>query len=242
MVPSWTETLLWAGVEVVGRTRFCIHPEDRVRSIPKVGGTKDWNADKVRALNPDLLVLDAEENPRWMAQEEGLAYWASHVESVASLPSTLLELSAVLDAPPLSELSRRWQRVLKNARWPVSLDSLPGVLEWGRRPSGPVETVVYVIWRDPWMAVGPRTFIGSVLAHLGLRVYPFEERYPQIEISALPAGTLLLFSSEPYPFLRKRDGLNDLGLPYAFVDGESFSWFGIRSLEFLESVSRNEPG
>ena len=235
MVPSWTETLIWAGVEVVGRTRFCIHPKDRVRSVPKVGGTKDWNLGKIQALKPDLLILDREENPLMMSQA-GLPYWSSHVTSVESLPETLDELSQKLGSPRLARLGERWHSVREAKPLTLPYDRLTGVVEWGRRPERPVRSVVYVIWRDPWMAVAPHTFIGSVLGKLGMTVYPFEETYPQFEMESLPTDCLLLFSSEPYPFLRKREGLESLGLPYAFVDGECFSWFGIRALEFLETA------
>lgn len=235
MVPSWTETLLWASVEVVGRTRFCVHPAERVAAIPKVGGTKDWKLEKIQALQPDLLVLDKEENPQWMG-EAGLAFEASHIEGIASLPEALDGLARRLNNPKLVQLAIRWRAVVAAPPLSTNTESLPGILEWGRRPEGPVESVVYVIWREPWMAVSPCTFIGSVLTKLGLPVYPFEESYPQFEPAALPPGTLLLFSSEPFPFLRKRDGLSELGHPYAFVDGESFSWFGIRTLCFLESA------
>ncbi len=234
MVPSWTETLLWAGVEVVGRTRFCLHPETVVGGIPIVGGTKDWNLDKVQAAAPDLVVLDQEENPLAMA-EAGLPYWASHVRGIGSMPEALSELAQQLQNSRLEALAQRWHKVLQRPRQ-VELTLLPGVVEWGRRPRGEVENVVYVIWKDPWMAVGPETFIGSVLAHLGLSVYPFDKPYPQVELEAFPESTLLLFSSEPYPFLRKREGLDRLKTPYAFVDGESFSWFGVRSLRFLENA------
>lgn len=241
MVPSWTETLLCADVEVVGRTRFCVHPAELVASIPKVGGTKDWKVEKIKAVHPDLLILDREENPRWMAEDKELPFWASHIQGVESLPGALADLATRLEsmngpAPKLLELQERWQEVVKAPPACTALSQLPGVLEWGRRPRGPITTVVYVIWREPWMAVGPRTFIGSVLKKLGLHVHPSEEAYPQVDLTNLPDGTLLLFSSEPYPFLRKRQGLQDLGHPYAFVDGECFSWFGVRSLRFLEEA------
>ncbi len=235
MVPSWTETLLWAGVQVVGRTRFCVHPVEEVSAIPIVGGTKDWSLRKVRALEPDLLLLDREENPRFMA-EEGLPFWASHIHGVESLPEALTDLSKRLKSSRLFELGERWRTVLDAPIREGDSLELPGILEWGRRPTGSVKSIVYVIWRDPWMAVGPSTFIASVLAKLGLRVYPFEENYPQFQMESLGAETLLLFSSEPYPFLRKREGLEELGRPYAFVDGECFSWFGVRSLKFLEKA------
>lgn len=237
MVPSWTETLLWAGVEVVGRTRFCIHPSEMVGSIPKVGGTKDWNLAKVRALQPDLLILDREENPLEMSLHPELPFWAGHIVGIESLPAALSELSVLLDSELLESLAARWGRIADSTPELVRVEDLPGVLEWGRRPIEPVGSVVYVIWKDPWMAVGPETFIASVLSQLGLKLYPFQQKYPRIDLGELPADTLLLFSSEPFPFLRKREGLDELGFPYAFVDGECFSWFGVRSLEFLESAS-----
>lgn len=235
MVPSWTESLLWAGINVVGRTRFCLHPDDRVGEIPIVGGTKDWNLEKVQAAAPDLVILDREENPLAMA-EAGLPYWASHVKGIASMPEALSDLALRLENERLASLARRWLHILETPLTLPDLEALPGVVEWGRRPRVRVENVVYVIWKDPWMAVGPETFIGSVLSHLGLPVHPFSEAYPKIELEALPEETLLLFSSEPYPFLRKRQGLDQLKNPHAFVDGELFSWFGIRSLRFLEDA------
>ena len=87
------------------------------------------------------------------------------------------------------------------------------------------------------MAVGPETFIGSVLRKTGYPVFPFAEKYPVVDFAEFDRETtLLLFSSEPFPCLRKREGLAELGFPYAFVDGESFSWFGVRALRFLESA------
>jgi len=92
MVPSWTETLLECGCEVVGRTRFCIHPE-RVRDIPIVGGTKSIDWDKVGALNADLLLLDREENTRSMSVESPIEVFATHVTSVDDLAPELERLS-----------------------------------------------------------------------------------------------------------------------------------------------------
>jgi len=229
MVPSWTETLLEAGVEVVGRTRFCIHPTS---SALRVGGTKDWKLSRVLSLQADLLVLDREENPQFMSVDSGLPVWASHIRALGDVAPALRELSAVVGCQKLEDCAGRWETVAAappRAGW-------PGVVEWGRRPAAEIRSLVYVIWRDPWMAVGPDTFIGSVLRKSGYPVHPFREKYPVVDFSAFdPESTLLLFSSEPFPFLRKRQGLAELGFPYAFVDGECFSWFGVRSLRFLES-------
>lgn len=240
LVPSLTETLLEAGADVVGRTRFCIHPKDKVQHIPRVGGTKDWNLEKIRSLRPDLLVLDREENPKFMSEEHEIPWVATHVRSLTDMPETLTRLNEVLQLPLLLDLRERWERVIKNPR-PSSLDSpwdsLPGVLEWIQKPEGAVREIVYLIWRDPWMGVSSDTFIGSMLAHLGygayLKAYPV--KYPELKWEDFdPKATLFLFSSEPYPFGKKMTLLRELNVPSALVDGEVFSWFGVRSLHFLE--------
>ena len=246
MVPSWTETLLDCGCDVVGRTRFCIHPE-HARDIPVVGGTKtiDWR--KVRALEPDLLLLDREENPRAMAEESPVEVFATHVTTVTDLPLELERLAVRLGTAALRDVAARWYRVATSSECSLSAwHDLPGVIEWLRPPaSQAVGSFAYLIWRDPWMAIGPGTFIASMLAAVGLplaHMFPREAgegnpRYPVIDPATLPIDTVLLASSEPYPFHRKREALLDLGRPGAIVDGESFSWFGVRSLSFLEGVA-----
>jgi hypothetical protein len=128
----------------------------------------------------------------------------------------------------------------------VSWQDLPGVIEWIRPPADPaIGPFAYLIWQDPWMGIGPGTFIASMLTAVGL---PAEllctsdslkgnPKYPLIEPASLPSNAVLLASSEPYPFHRKREALLALDRPAAIVDGEAFSWFGVRSLSFLEGVA-----
>ncbi|MEK7355220.1 MAG: helical backbone metal receptor, partial [Bdellovibrionota bacterium] len=237
LVPSWTETLIEAGVDVIGRTRFCVHPQRRVKAIPVVGGTKDWNWDRIVELNPDLLVLDQEENPKCMSEQKEFPFLATHVRSVGDVASSLRLLGRSTGNARLSEIASDWDRVLARPLpepWVLGRE-IPGLVEWGRKPSVPVTKVVYVIWREPWMAVSRETFIGSMLERCGFGelVSSYPEKYPKVSLESEGESTLVLFSSEPFPFLKKRDGIAELGFPYAFVDGEKFSWFGVRSLEFL---------
>ncbi len=248
MVPSWTETLLRAGVDVVGRTRFCVHPQTQVASIPVVGGTKDWKWDEIEKLNPDLLLLDREENPKFMSEQATIPWHGTHIESVHSMAPALVELSTLLSNNTLNELSQRWSAIApltatgsgdRSAISPITsaqaLNSIHGVIKWGHLPKHEIQTVLYMIWRNPWMAVSRNTFIGSVLEQLGLYLPQFDSRYPKLDLNTYDsARTLVLFSSEPYPFLKRQDELTDFPFPHAFVDGECFSWFGIRALEFLE--------
>lgn len=241
LVPSWTETLLHAGVNVVGRTRFCIHPREKVAAIPIVGGTKDWDLGRIRELQPDLLILDQEENPKFMAEQDEFPFLATHVESIPGVVGALAKLCDRLKNPTLETMASRWERIATwrgLSRWTPS-DPLPGLIEWGREPQDAVRSVIYIIWRGPWMTVSKQTFIGSVLDKCGVGAYmpDFNKKYPELDLGAFPsAETLLLFSSEPYPFLRKKSVLADVTNPYAFVDGECFSWFGARSLTFLEGL------
>lgn len=237
LVPSWTETLLAAGIDVVGRTRFCIHPAEAVKTIPVVGGTKNWTWEKIVEINPDLILLDREENPKFMSEQNTFKWHASHVQSVLDMPDQLNQLAQLLSNSELKKISDRWKNILSRPKMNSIQDfnHFPGLIDWGRKPSQPIKHVLYLIWKDPWMAVSHDTFIGSVVDLFGVQLLKFDTKYPEVNLDHYdPNETLLLFSSEPYPFLKKKEELGHLAYPYAFVDGESFSWFGVRSLQFIE--------
>lgn len=238
LVPSWTETLIEAGVEVVGRTRFCVHPAERVASIPIVGGTKDIDWARVRDLGADLLVLDREENPRAFADEAPIPWIATHVMDVASAAEGLRLLADRIRNAELRAFADRYASVaLATAREPgrgpgrgighALLRSWPAGL-----PSH--DPVIYVIWRKPWMAAGSATYIGSVLRRLGFGLAELPEgKYPVISEELLRVA-FPLFSSEPFPFLKKEKELRRDFPRGAIADGEALSWFGVRGLRFLE--------
>jgi hypothetical protein len=231
-------------VEVVGRTRFCVHPAS-AKPIPVVGGTKDLKLDALKALRPDILLVDKDENLPWMAEEHGWKTVCTHVASAGHVPAELRKLSQVLKSEKLGGLAAEWEKVLARPAPPGrKVSELPGVLEWWRRPDREPARLLYLIWRDPWMAVSRDTFVGSLLAHVGFgALLPgFSGRYPELELESFdPASTLLLFSSEPFPFGKKRAEAESLGYACALVDGEAYSWFGIRSLRFLQRSSSESP-
>lgn len=236
LVPSWTETLIAAGHTPVGRTRYCLHPSPEVDSIPIVGGTKNVDWDKIRSLKPDLLILDKEENPFEFSQQ-GIPYWASHVKDGQSLSLAFQELSKVLGSSNFLKFHLEMEEVLKAQPLKATPENLPGCLEVLKPWSGD-EKFTYVIWRKPWMAVHPETYIGFVLEKLGykLKVWkPAPPYYPEIDLEVRD-DQVYLFSSEPFPFLKQKDELLKLGVKGALVDGECFSWFGIRSLNFLKKA------
>ncbi|MEI7974060.1 MAG: helical backbone metal receptor [Bdellovibrio sp.] len=223
LVPSWTETLIEAGIEVVGRSRYCIHPEEVTVKIPVVGGTKDLNWEKLTQLQPDLVLLDREENPKFFAEKNPFPWWSSHVTSLETLSSALGELASIFENPHLRTWADQAQKFPSQAA--------PAIAQ---------RKIVYIIWKDPWMCVGQNTYIADVARLLGYRVVTplgAASSYPIFDWSDFTDDSIEFWlSSEPYPFHKKKEELAQLGKHFQFVDGESFSWFGIRSLRFLASI------
>ncbi|TQV89613.1 helical backbone metal receptor [Aliikangiella coralliicola] len=238
LVPSITETLIACEADIVGRSRFCIHPADSLDSIPKVGGTKDINWQKVAHLEPDLVILDKEENTLEMATSCPYDYIALHITSINDVAVELTRLAKKISNAKLEQIANRWRKVSTTSYQLPSLKDLPGVIEWWKEPTSQT-SVEYLIWQDPWMAIGENTFIQSVLDFCGLQQAKVKqpEKYPQVNIEHYSReNVVLLFSSEPYPFERYKTEMLDLGFSCGLIDGEKYSWYGIRSLNFLESL------
>ena len=251
MVPSWTETLLACGVNVVGRTRYCIHPSDEVANIATVGGTKDVQWHKVAGLAPDLVIFDKEENTKPMADNCPYPYVATHVESVQDMPRALRLLAQQLNNHALIALAARFQAVLNNPiPTPIATSALASVLPLLAHQYAAPSTVLsdeqpwlYLIWRKPYMSVGRHTFIFSVFEHLGVghKLLAFEANYPELspeDIAQL--NPILLCSTEPYPFAKQLTTTQqELQQPAVLIDGELLCWYGIRCLRFLESTVKS---
>jgi len=245
LVPSITETLINCEVNLVGRSRFCIHPQPAIESIPKVGGTKDVNWEKVAKVNPDIIILDKEENTLEMAESCPFKYIALHIQSVEDVAPEMERLGEELANSKLKQIAERWREVIvlspnSEQKSEQKLQEMPGMIKWWNEPDIQ-DRFLYLIWKDPWMAAGENIFIQSMLDILGFsqsRVR-LEEKYPTLNLEDYSTeNTVLLFSSEPFPFERYEDELLKLGFASGLIDGELFSWYGIRSLEFLESQVR----
>ncbi len=235
LVPSLTETFLECGVDVVGRTQFCVHPAERVASIPVVGGTKKAFWSRMTNLQADFVIMDREENTLEMAQSSPYPVLDVHITSLQSAADEFRRLAVRLQCEKLADIADRYQSIAKSPSEKRDILQLPGVVKWLRKPTAVVEKIIYVIWKNPWMCVHRDCYVGDVLAKMGVEVES-HGRYPEISNSELhKEGNALLFSSEPYPFLSEEQELFNSGnAAMALVDGESFSWFGIRSLQFLE--------
>lgn len=238
LVPSTTETLfeLGLGERVVGVTRFCVHPAERVRTLPKVGGTKDVDADRVRALEPDLIVGNCEENTQAIFDElDPIApLWAPLPLNVDDALHDLLAMGRLTHR---EAAARDWHDRISRARAAARQAA----------SSRPPFTYAWLIWRRPWMAVGGDTFTSRLLSELGgTNVFAdSKSRFPELtphDFAARDPDRVLL-SSEPFPFKDKhRDELvRATGLPadrFAFVDGELGTWHGVRLAQAFEHAER----
>ncbi len=234
LVPSITELLCELGLanRIVGRTGFCIHPHDTVAAIPKVGGTKDVNIEKIRKLAPTHVVVNIDENEK--PTVDLLAEFVPHVVVThPNAPRDNLALARLMGGIfGVQEAAERWCAAFEEEY--AALRSLP---------PGPRRSVLYCIWQDPWMTVSRDTYIASMLAELDWRVPSLEEeRYPRFSWSqALVDGLdAVLLSTEPYRFTEAHaDALEkQLGIPVLLVDGEMMSWYGSRALEGLRYLRK----
>ena len=229
LVPSITELLCDLGLagKLVGRTGFCIHPRDVVAAIPKVGGTKDVNIEKIRKLAPTHVVVNIDENEK--PTVDRLAEFVPHV--VVTHPNTPrdnLHLARLMGGIFGAEEAA--------ARWCAAFEAEYAALH--AAPAGPARTVLYCIWQDPWMTVSKDTYIAHMLAELGWRVPDLgTDRYPRFSWSQDLVDGLdaVLLSTEPYRFTEDHaDALEkQLGIPVYLVDGEMMSWYGSRALAGL---------
>jgi len=229
LVPSITELLCDLGLagQLVGRTGFCIHPKEAVAAIPKVGGTKDVNIDKIRKLAPTHLVVNIDENEK--PTVERLAEFVPHVVVTHPVvPRDNLALARLMGGI--------FKREEQAERWCAAFDAEYTALRTLPRTAS--RTVLYCIWQDPWMSVSSDTYIAAMLAELGWQVPRLgEARYPRFDWSEGLVGQLdaVLLSTEPYRFTEAHaDALEkQLGIPVFLVDGEMMSWYGSRALAGL---------
>jgi ABC-type Fe3+-hydroxamate transport system substrate-binding protein len=222
LVPSQTELLYSLGLEseVVGITKFCVHPKHWKSAKTIVGGTKEFRFDVIDALQPDLIIGNKEEN-----YEEGIVQlrekYPVWMSDIVSFEDSLSMIEHV------GELTNKIEAAKKLKESIVSQFSALQTLQ--------SEKVLYLIWRKPWMAAAKNTFIDSMLGKMGLQNALTTSRYPELiddEIRELNPS-LVFLSSEPYPFKQKHvEELQEI-FPTAkilLVDGELFSWYGSRML------------
>lgn len=237
LVPSLTELLCELGLsaQLVGRTGFCIHPKRVVASIPKVGGTKNVDLDKLFALAPTHVVVNVDENEKPTVD----AIAARGIEIVVTHPLRVDDNFALYDA-----FGRRFGCVERAA---LLSRRLAAALAAARARRWDACDVLYLIWKKPWMTVSADTYIADALAQVGMIALApdSDRRYPEVDFAhfELDRCEYVLFSSEPFRFraphlqefaAEHRRDLRTLHL----IDGEMTSWYGSRAIEGIRYLRR----
>jgi len=231
LVPSQTELLVDLGLEekIVGITKFCVHPYYLKNVTTIIGGTKNVHFEKIKSLNPDIIIGNKEENTLEIITElqKICPVWVTNVETIEDNFTMINDFGSLLSCKVSS------QKITDKLHFALT-DFKSFIQEKA------FKKVAYFIWKNPYMVVGNNTFINSLLElnHLE-NIYATKSRYPEIEIKRIRIEgdpDLIFLSSEPYPF--KEEDAFEIGrythhATTFFVDGEMFSWHGSRLIKAL---------
>lgn len=235
LVPSQSELLWDLGLnsELVGITKFCVHPDIMFHNTTRVGGTKQLDLEKIRALKPDLIIGNKEENDKQQIEELSIEFkvWISEIYTFEDAFNMMRSLGKIVGrAEKAEELIRRSK---------LSVTKSKDIFE-GR-------AAAYFIWNKPYLFAGKNTFIDYVLTHVGfINVLKDKHRYPELSIEELKElkPKYCLLSTEPFPFDASHAQIIKSHLPetkVCSVDGEMFSWYGSRLIylyDYLHQFKR----
>jgi ABC-type Fe3+-hydroxamate transport system substrate-binding protein len=225
VVPSQTELLAYLGLdqEVVGITKFCVHPNTWFKSKQRIGGTKKLHLEAILRLNPDIIFANKEENDRteieWL--QARVPVYVSDIVQVNDALVMIRDIGAICEK---IDLANRLVDDIQHERRVFAI------------PTGVHGPALYLIWKDPYMTVSADTFIHHMLEEAGFENALegfFEGRYPALELSDIIAlrPKFIFLSSEPFPFGMKEVHQIKEALPdskVVLVNGELFSWYGPR--------------
>ncbi len=231
LVPSQTELLFDLGLEeqIVGITKFCVHPFHFKSTKKIVGGTKQVNFDKIIALQPDIIICNKEENTLEMAEElrKIAPVWVTDIRTIDDNFQMITDFGLLFNCRTEAQ---KW-----NDKLQFALTDFKSFIK-----EKPVHKAAYFIWKNPYMVAGSDNYINEILKlnHFH-NIYENLGRYPEIEIKKIRLEgdpDIVFLSSEPYPF--KEEDAFEIGrfthhAKTVFVDGEMFSWYGSRLLKAL---------
>ena len=239
LVPSITELVCDLGLaaQLVGRTGFCVHPREVIRRIPKVGGTKDVDLDKLRALRATHVILNIDEN----REEDARAIAGFVPELIVTHPLAPLDNLALYRLIG-GVFGREDQAEALCGEFEAAYAALQSAAR-----NFPPDRVLYLIWKNPWMTVSRDTYVSRMLALVKWETVPADcaDRYPKIELNSevLDGARVVLLSSEPYLFreahvseLRAESFMREKNI--ALIDGEMTAWYGSRAIEGLRYLRR----
>jgi ABC-type Fe3+-hydroxamate transport system substrate-binding protein len=235
LVPSQTELLFDLGLdeEVVGITKFCIHPEHWLREKIIVGGTKNFQIKRIKALQPDLIIANREENTQELIEELALDY-PIYISDINNIEDALHMIADVGKLTGKSTLAEGLISDIKNSRKELSSTNQSK------------KSCYYFIWKNPWLTVGGDTFINTMIEEAGfVSLSKNQARYPEIDLDYIDKQPdFLLLSSEPYPFKQEDAVFLQIKFPASkilFVDGTYFSWYGSRmkdTFQYMANLSK----
>jgi len=228
LVPSQTELLHYLELdkEVIGITKFCVHPNKWFKNKTQVGGTKQYHFDRIEALRPNLIIANKEENDKEQIFQLAKSYpvWVSDIKNVDDAYEMIQSIGTITNTEIKAE------KLVEKIQI--------GFLELDKQViNRPNLRVLYLIWQSPYMTVGGDTFINDMIERAGwTNCFADQTRYPVLtekEMKSLDPDIILL-SSEPFPFKEKHIKSIATLCPQAvikLVDGEYFSWYGSRLLQ-----------
>lgn len=228
LVPSQTELLcdLALEKEIVGITKFCVHPYHLKSTKTIVGGTKKVDFEKIKALNPDFILCNKEENSyEFLPELEKIApTYFSDVNTIQDSIDLILSIGSICNRRTESDnLAHKIEFKLHDFKQFIK--------------DKPIRKVAYFIWAKPWMVAGNDTYINEILKlNKFQNIYDNMSRYPKVEINEIRHDgdpDVIILSSEPFTF--KDDHAMEIGTYTnrsitVFGDGELFSWPGSRLL------------
>jgi iron complex transport system substrate-binding protein len=232
LVPSQTELLYDLGLEdsIVGITKFCVHPYHFKSTKKLVGGTKKVNYEKIRLLEPDIIICNKEENTQEIVEElrKICTVWVTNIATLDDNFQMITDFGQLFDK---RTEARKW-----NDKLAFALSDFKEFIK-----DIPVRKVAYFIWKKPYMVAGSGTFIDELLKlnHFQNH-FAIKDRYPEIDLERIEEDgdlDLILLSSEPFPF-KAEDGYeiskSTHNAQAVLVDGEMFSWHGSRLLKAFD--------
>jgi ABC-type Fe3+-hydroxamate transport system substrate-binding protein len=228
LVPSQTELLYDLGLrdEVIGITKFCIHPDEWFRRKQRVGGTKNLKIDLIKSLNPDLILANKEENLK-----EEIEILQKDFNVYVSDISTINEaLQMIEDIGKLVHCQQKSKEIV---------NGIKAEMTQSRLEKKDKIDALYLIWQNPYMVAGNDTFIHDMMLDAGFNNLVKQNRYPMMTLEEIKSinPTVIMLSSEPFPFADKHIIEWQMQLPNTkiiLVDGELFSWYGSRMLKSFQ--------
>jgi ABC-type Fe3+-hydroxamate transport system substrate-binding protein len=231
LVPSQTELLSYLNLEkeVIGITKFCVHPEKWFKNKTRVGGTKNLNLKIIDQLSPDLIIANKEENVKEQIEELAKKYdvWITEVNNLNNAINMISDIGKLTNQ---TEAASTLALQIKD-----KFEKLKNYFSDKRKVPA-----AYFIWKAPYMVAAGDTFINDMMQYCGLEnIFSEKKRYPEISLEEIVEKKceLMLLSSEPYPFKQKHKEEIQKQLPeieIQLADGEMFSWYGSRLLQSID--------